>query len=94
MRTSFSHPNGCFRLKAVVAGFDFVNWMISIGIKSDAESSLLGLNYFQCSNSKEINHAYFSLKEPKPDEIAEIEISSLSETNLKKQALMKYKLLK
>lgn len=91
MRASISHPNGCFRVKAVVAGFDFVNWMISKGIRPDAETAILGLNYFLCSHSKEINGAFLSLEEPKPDEIAENEISSLPETNLIKQALMKYK---
>lgn len=93
MRASLSHPNGCFRVKAVVAGFDFVNWMILKGIRLNVESSLLGLNYFLCSNSKEINDAYLSLEEPKPDETAEIEISSLPDTNLIKQVLIKYKSL-
>lgn len=94
MRASFSHPNGYFRVKAVVAGYDFVNWMISKGIKPDAESSLLGLNYFLCSNSKNLNNAYLSLEEPLHEEIAQIDISSLQETNLIKQALKKYKSLK
>lgn len=93
MKASLYHPNGCFRVKAVIAGYDFVNWMISKGIKPDAESSLLGLNYFLCSNSKEINDVYLSLEEPKPDETAEIEVSSLPDTNLIKQALIKYKSL-
>ncbi|MDE5629380.1 MAG: hypothetical protein K2I69_07450 [Muribaculaceae bacterium] len=91
MRASFSHPNGCLRVKAVVAGFDFVNWMISKGIKPDAESSLLGLNFFLCTNSKDINNACLSLEEPLHEEITKIEISSFQETNLIKQALKKYK---
>lgn len=94
MRASFSQPNGCFRVKAVVAGFEFVNWMMSKGIKPDAESSLLGLNYFLCSNSKDINNACLSLEEPTHEEITEIEISSLQETSLIKQTLNKYKSLK
>lgn len=91
MKVSNSHPNGCFRVKAVVAGFDFVNWMMSRGIKPDAESSLLGLNYFLCSNSKEINNAYLSLDDTQSEEMAEIEMSFLQEANLIKQALQKYK---
>ena len=94
MRASNSHPNGCFRVQAVVAGFDFVNWMISKGIKPDAENSFLGLNYFLCSNSKDINNAYLSLEKSTLEEIVEVEISSLPDTNLIKQALMKYKSLK
>lgn len=90
MKASLSHPNGCFRVKAVIAGYDFVNWMISKGINPDAESSLLGLNFFLCSNSKDINNAYLSLGKPVHQETAEIEISSFQETNLIKQALKKY----
>lgn len=94
MRASTSHPSGCLRVKAVLAGFDFVNWMISKGIKPDAEYSLLGLYYFLCFNSKEINNAYLSLDEFKPDEVPEIEISSLPESNLIKQVLTKYNSMK
>lgn len=91
MRASNTHPNGCLRVKAVVAGFNFVNWMISRGIKPNAESSLLGLNYFLCSNSKEINNAYLSLNDTQTEEMTEIEISPLPETNLIKQTLQKFK---
>ena len=94
MRGNQSHPNGSFRVKAVVAGFDFVNWMFLKGIKPDAENALLGLNYFLCSNSKEINNAYLSLEDRQSKNMAETEISTLQDTNLIKQALQKYKMSK
>lgn len=94
MRGTQSHPDGSFRVKAVIAGFDFVNWLISKGFDPNAESSILGLNYFLCSNSKEINNAYLSLEDRQSKKMAETEISTLQDTNLIKQALQKYKMSK
>lgn len=69
----------------------FFNWMISSGIKPNAENSLLGLNYYLCSNSKEINDAYLSFEDTQLEKIAEAGISSFHDTNLIKRTLHKFK---
>lgn len=90
MSPSETHPGGRFRVMAVMAGFEFVNWMISKGMKISAEGSLLGLNYFMCTISKQLHMDYLSLDEHKTKGTNEIDISSLAETNLIKQAIQKY----
>ena len=90
MSPSETHPGGRFRVMAVMAGFEFVNWMISKGMKIDAEGSLLGLNYFMCTISKQLHMDYLSLEKHKTKGTNEIDISSLAETNLIKQAVQKY----
>lgn len=92
MTASDTHPSGEFRAKAVKAGFDFSEWMFKRGIRPRAEIVLTGINKFLCEYSKQLNQAlYRYATTPPPAPKKELDIMDLPDSNLLKQAILKYR---
>ena len=92
MSASATHPAGEFRAKAVKAGFDFSEWLFKRGIRPKAEIVLTGINKFLCEYSKQLNEALYKYATaPPPASKKEIDIMELTDSNLLKQAILKYR---
>ncbi len=92
MAASDTHPPGKFRAKAVKAGFDFSEWLYKRGIRPKAEIVLTGINKFLCEYSKQLNEAlYRYATTPPPAPKKELDIMDLPDSNLLKQAILKYR---
>ena len=92
MSASATHPAGEFRAKAVKAGFDFSEWRFKRGIRPKAEIVLTGINKFLCEYSKQLNEALYKYATaPPPAPKKEIDIMELTDSNLLKQAILKYR---
>lgn len=92
MKTSATHPDGSFRLKAVKCGFDFAEWLFRKMQKPTAESAMVGLTRFLISNSKALNESYYTfLTTPPTLPQKPRDIMDLPDSNLLKQAVLKYR---
>ena len=92
MKTSTTHPDGKFRLKAVKEGFDFAELLLRKGIKVNAQSALIGINRFLCANSKELNESfYLFLQTPESQPQKEKDIMDYPDNNLIKQYVLKFR---
>lgn len=92
MKTSATHPDGSFRLNAVKCGFDFAEWLFRKKQKSTAEVAMIGLIRFLISNSKALNESYYSfLTTPLAAPKKPRDIMDLPDSNLLKQAVLKYR---
>ncbi len=92
MKTSATHPDGSFRLSAVKSGFDFAEWLFRKNRKPTAMNAMLGLTRFLIANSKALNKSYFKFltTPPAPPE-KPCDIMDLPDSNLIKQAVLKYR---
>lgn len=92
MRTSATHPDGSFRLKAVKSGFDFAEWLFRKKQRPTAEVAMLGLTRFLIANSKELNYSYHKfLTTPQVPPQKPIDIMDLPDSNLLKQAVLNHR---
>lgn len=92
MKTSTTHPDGKFRLKAVKEGFDFAEILIRKDIRVNAQSTLIGINRFLCANSKELNESFYQfLQSPEPQPQKERDIMDYPNNNLIKQYVLKFR---
>lgn len=92
MKTSATHPDGSFRLKAVKSGFDFAEWLFRKKQRPTAEAAMLGLTRFLIANSKELNHSYHKfLTTPPATPQKPRDIMDLPDSNLLKIAILKHR---
>lgn len=92
MKTSATHPDGSFRLNAVKSGFDFAEWLFRKKQKPTAESAMVGLTRFLITNSKALNESYYNfLTVPPTPAQKPRDIMDLPDSNLIKQAVLKYR---
>lgn len=92
MEVSESHPAGEFRMKAVKAGFDFAEWLFRRYKTPTVELALVGINKFLCEQSTQLNESFNRfLTTPPPPPPKEIDIMDYPDSNLIKQAVLKYR---
>lgn len=92
MKTSASHPDGSYRLNAVKSGFDFAEWLFRKGHRPTASSAMLGLIRFLLTHSKSLNDSYYRfLTTPPAPPQRPRDIMDLPDSNLLKQAVLKYR---
>lgn len=91
MKVSATHPDGSFRVNAVKSGFDFAEWLFRKKQRPTAECAIVGLNRFLISNSRALNESYYTFLSTldKPPQ-KPIDIMNLPDSNLLKQAVLKY----
>lgn len=92
MKTSASHPDGSFRLNAVKSGFDFAEWLFRKGQRPTASAAMLGVTRFLLANSKLLNESYYMFLTTPPAPLERPrDIMNLPDSNLLKQAVLKYR---
>jgi len=88
---SESHPDGIFRLNAVMCGYELGSNMRKQMYEYGADYALMGVNLFLCNNSKSLNDSYsMFLNNPisKNNSTNQIVLSNLPDSNLIKRFVL------